>query len=331
MKLTPKDSPALENIIRNKINLSKNAKFYYDRVLNEKYPIRSDIQIIDNEIVYFVEITHTASWETLSKLLLYQKILKKPTVLVLAAKVIPDSIYSAADEVDVRIIQLPHDISVVQTNVKPRGKITSDKAWRVITHLLRFGPCSIRSISQKENVSYAWAHNTVKSLISRGIINQKGNLIEIEDVKDLFNAVAWERPLRVLEFAEITTSFESAFELARTMTTASEIQKEKIAFGAYIAASLQFGYGIRSDLVYCYVPSKDAGVILTNEYRSDAQSKGIKLILLLADRDVFSDSDTLDGVKVTSQNQTLLDLAGLGYSGLDALNHAVNKIWNRLR
>ena len=323
MKLTPKDSPALENIIRNEINLSKNAVFHFERVLNEKYPIRPDIQISDKKHIYFVEITHTASWETLSKLLLYQKLWKKPTVVVLAAKVIPDSIYSAAKELDVRIIQLPHDISVSQSNVKPRGKIASDKAWRVITHLLRAGPCSIRSISQEENVSYAWTHRTVKSLISRGVVNQKGNRVEIGDVKNLFDAVAWERPLKELQIDEITTSFDSTHELAKTLTRASEKWEDPIVFGVYTAATLQFGYGLRSDLVYCYVSSKNTAEILRKEYQDIKLKEGIKIIVLHADRDVFTNAEIIDGVKITSRSQTLLDVAGLGYSGRDLLNHMV--------
>ena len=133
MKPIPKDSPVLENIIRSEINLSKNAVFHYERVLDEKYPIRPDIQISDKNKTYFVEIKHTASWNTLSQLVLYQKLRKKPTVVILAAKVIPDSIRSVAEELDVIIIQLPHDISVSTSSVKSKGKITSyTKTSRII-------------------------------------------------------------------------------------------------------------------------------------------------------------------------------------------------------
>jgi len=325
MKLTPKESSELISIFRNEINLSPNAKIQYEKVLNNRYPIRADIKITDRKKVYLIDITHTATWERLSRLLLYHELSKNPSIVILAAKVIPESIYSAAAELNIRIIQLPHDISVSQTDVKPRGKITSEKAWKIITYMIKSGPCSIRSISQEQNVSYAWTHNTVKNLLSRGIVNKKGNLVEIGDVKGLLDAVAWERSLKDLQIDEIITSFDSTHELAKTLTRASEKWDKSIVFAAYISGTLQFGYGVRSDLVYCYVSSKDYAEILRNNYQNIRLVEGVKIIVLKADRDVFTNAEIIDGVKITSRSQTLLDVAGLGYSGRDLLNHMVEQ------
>ena len=43
----------------------------------------------------------------------------------------------------------------------------------------------------------------------------------------------------------------------------------------------------------------------------------IKPWIYTTDRDVFSDTKEIESVTVTSPAQTLLDIAGLGYSGLD--------------
>jgi hypothetical protein len=325
MKLTPKNSPALESIIRQGLNVSEASTLIHNYLLNEKYNLRPDALIRDGGQLYIVEITHTATWETISRLLLFQRLSGERPEIALAAKIIPETLYSAARELGVKLIHLPHDISVDYERTTPRGKITSKKAWKVITHLIRTGPCSIRSISQEENVSYAWTHKTIKSLLSRGIISQRGNNVEISDLETLFNAIAWERPLKSLQIDEITTSLSSTHDLAQTLTRAAEGWDKQIALAAYTAAAYQFGYGIRSDLVYCYVSTRQIGAILRNEFHDARLESGIKIIVLLSDRDVFADGDITDGVKITSRTQTLLDVAGLGYSGRDLLNNMVEQ------
>ncbi len=325
MKLTPKNSQALESFIRQELNVSENGNLVHDYLLNDKYNLRPDILIRDGNRLYIIEITHTATWETVSKLLLFQRLSDERVEIALAAKVIPEVIHSAATEIGIKLIRLPYEFSVSQERTTPRGKLTSEKAWKVITHLLRTGPCSIRSISQEEKVSYAWTHRTVKNLESRGIISQKGNAVELGDLETLFSAIAWERPLKALQTDEITTGVESTHELARTLTRAAESWDKQIALGVYTAAAYQFGYGIRSDLVYCYISTKETGEILRNEFHDARLNSGIKIIVLLSDRDVFADAEIADGVKITSRAQTLLDVAGLGYSGRDLLNNIVEQ------
>ena len=325
MKLNPKDSVALEKLIRRELGLSERAGVKFENRISDRFPVKADIQIKDKNETYIVEIKHTASLDALSHLLLYQRLIGKTAKTVIAAKVISDTIHEAAKEIDAEVIQLPHDIVVSQSNVKPRGKITSDKAWKVISHIIREGPCSIRSASKEENVSYAWTHRTVKSLLARGIVKQEGYEVEIADINDLLNAIAWERPLKDLQIDEISTSFESTHELAKTITRSLEDWNQKVVFGVYTAATLQFGYGVRRDAVYCYVSSKDTAEVLRDNYQDAKLKRVVKIIVLQSDRDVFTNAEIIDGVKITPRRQTILDVAGLGYSGRDLLNNMVEQ------
>ncbi len=326
MKLIDEDIETIKELIRHELQLSNKADFQFESYLSNEFPITPDIQIKDKNKIYYVEIKHKASWEAISRLLLYQKLQDESASIVLAAKVIPNSIRSAADKAGVILIQLTHDIVVKKKDYKPRGKLTSEKAWKIIIHLIKVRRCSIRSISQDEDISYAWTHGVVKNLISRGIVNQKGNIIELADLKSLLNAVAWERPIKDLQWDEIITSFESTHDLAQTLTESYSEGIDKVIFAVYTAATLQFGYGVRSDAVYCYATSGKVVQSIKKEYTDIRSKEGIKLIILKPDRIVFDNSsEIIDGVLVTSREQTLLDVAGLGYSGRDLLNDMVEQ------
>ena len=326
MKLLGDDVETIKELIRHELKLGNKADFQFERYLSNEFPIAPDIQIKDKNKIYYVEIKRKASWDVISRLLLYQKLQNESASIVLAAKVIPNSIRLAANKAGVILIQLTHDVEVKKKDYKPRGKLTSEKAWKIVMHLIKVKRCSIRSISQDEDISYAWTHGVVKNLISRGIVIQKGNIIELADVKSLLNAVAWERPIKDLQWEEITTSFESTHDLAQTLTESYSEGIDRVIFAVYTAATLQFGYGVRSDTVYCYATSGKVVRDIKKEYSSVDPKEGIKLIILKPDRIILDHSNKIiNGVLVTSREQTLLDVAGLGYSGRDLLNNMVEQ------
>ena len=132
------------------------------------------------------------------------------------------------------------------------------------------------------------------------------------------NAIAWERPLRDSVEYEITTSFTSTHDLAITLTDWSERRGSPAVMCAYIAATLNFGLGLRSDLVHCYIDDPSTINAVRREFSSD-MTNGIKLKVLKPDRNVHEGSVIMDRIRITSREQTFLDIAGLGYSGRDLL------------
>jgi hypothetical protein len=282
----------------------------------EEMGVRPDIVFRDGKKWYVVEVANTASIERLSQLVLYQRLMdkRKNIHFILAAKVIPTSVLKIADKVGVRIVNLPRGIPIAREIEVHKAKLTTEKAWRVSSRLLGDKACSIRQIALKEGLSYGWAHAIVKRLLSRGIAVQKGNLVEIADVNALLDAVAWERPLADLRLGTVRSSIKGSYEAAETLTRTAKEWSMPLSFTAYTAASLYVGYGARHDSVYCYVSNRDAFLELKREM---GEGKGIEIIYHSADRDVFSQVRDKEGILVVSPEQTLLDLAGLGYSARD--------------
>ena len=317
MKIREKDKEELKRFLKEEIDLSEKARFHFDMPISSELSVRADLMVEDKNRKIVMGLFQKPTWGSLGQLLLIKELDKRAVDLIIASKIVPDQIRKGADHLNIRIIDLPDDIFVKNESKRPRGKLTSEKAWRIILHLIRKGPCSIRSISISENVSYGWTHGVVTNLISRGIVDQRGNLVEIMDTKDLMNAITWERPLKDLEEIEIVTSFDSAHDLARTLTDWSRKRGTPAVIAGYMASTLQFGLGRRGDLIHCYMDDDATRRIIKSEF--SGETDGVKLKVLLPDRDVVSSSEWKDGVRITSKEQTILDIAGLGYSGRDLL------------
>jgi len=113
----------------------------------------------------------------------------------------------------IEVLELPYEMEIHREKGLPtrKGKMTSEKAWRVISRLLKEKGISIRKLSIEENVSYAWSHATVQNLLSRGLASKKGNYVMIKDIPQLLNGIAWERPFEELFYDEIYVDYENVY------------------------------------------------------------------------------------------------------------------------
>ncbi|MEA2075999.1 MAG: hypothetical protein U9O85_09795 [Euryarchaeota archaeon] len=320
------DEEILE-LLRAKLDLSDRANIDGGQTITDlKLPLITDQIIEDEDKIFFVEIVSKVTIDTIAGLVLLKDILQqkqrekkfasKP-FFVIAGKVIPPREEALAKEVDITLVRLPHSIklSTSEYSQKKRIKITSDKSWKVITRLLKEKATSIRQLALLEDVSYGWAHATIQSLISQGIVTKKGNYVSIFDVNKLLNGVAWERPFENLRAGEITIDYNSAILAAKEISHALKNQNIKFAFTSYTSGGLYTGYAVRHDAIYLYLEKK--GIDFIKEAFGTGVTKGIAVRVYAPDRDVFSDKREIESIIVTSPAQTLLDLAGLGYSGLD--------------
>ena len=140
----------------------------------------------------------------------------------------------------------------------------------------------------------------------------------------MLNGVACERPFRSLVQEEFVTDLEDVFSGAREIDRA--ITGTEHVFAGYLAGSLYTGQAVRFDMVQLYM-GKD-----TNDLRSiysSERGQGITIQVLTPDRDVMAASRTVDGIPITSPAQTLLDLAGMGASGMD-MNRSMLRAYAKL-
>jgi hypothetical protein len=287
-------------------------------------PLRPDAVLEENDSIYLIQIKSKATIDTVARMNLLRDLLmqnentRKNIHLVIAAKSFSEREKGIMNQLNIVMIKLPWSFkpnSDKQFESKTQ-RITSDKSWKIVSRLLKEKNTSIRQLSIQEGVSYGWAHKTIQTLIQQNIVKQDYNYVSISNVDKLLNGIAWERPLINLKNCEITIPFDDSMHAAREITEAFAMQDNiPVGFTAYTAATLYSGYGVRSDSVYLYL--KDEHVDYFQEIFESPSTNGIKAMIYRPDRDVFQETLEKEGIRIVSASQTLLDLAGMGYSAMD--------------
>lgn len=240
--------------------------------------------------------------------------------LVLASRSVTPAAESLLETMGIDFVRLPPG-SRPPPSSKNRdtvGQITTPKAWHVTYELLAGGATSVRQLAQRTNVSYGWAHKTVASLIALGVARHEHGVVAIHDVPRLLNGVAWERPFRQLQVVELPTDFESVEDGAVELTSQLKHSGEDFAFTAHTAAGPYTGYGFRADRFHLYA---DASVVK----ELIVPGNGPKLHTYKVDRPLEGATE-MDGLRLASKEQVLLDLAGLGPGAKDITNALVKAV-----
>ncbi|MDD5024593.1 MAG: hypothetical protein PHN79_05770 [Methanoregula sp.] len=324
-----------EDFIRNQLGLPPDAKnvdlgSLYDAVA-VALPIRPDHVFQDSGRIFFIEVKSTpVTIDTLARMTLQKELWQKkpdrPAVqLVLAAKTINTREESLARDLDIRVIKLPWAISTPkgQAYKSTNMRISTWKSWKVITRLLKEKSTSIRQLALKEDVSYAWTHKVIEMLSEQNVVKKDGGYVTITDVKNLLNGVAWERPMRNLQVGEIFVDFSGSHSAAQEISRTLKEQHIKFAFTAYTSGGLYTSYAFRQDAIYLYLEKETIDQFKENF--GSTKENTIRAVIYSPDRDVFTDVRERESIIITSPAQTLLDLAGLGYSAMDLTNVMLEK------
>jgi len=289
--------------------------------------LRIDLVIDGGGRRYFIEMKRRATVDAIARLALARDVTKGAARdFVMAASTIPPFEAKLAEEAGIRTLQLPFNANIPSAGKdmqRTTGKIASEKSWRIISRLLKEGDSSIRHLATCENVSYGWAHATIKNLLERGIAGKAGGHIRISDVDKLLNGAAWERHFEKLFAGEIRLGSNDPFEAAREISAALKEGGARFAFTGYTAGEAYTGYGRRHDSVYLYIEKDLIGPFLRTFDKED--KTGIRVRVYTPDRDLFEQASDKKGVVLASPAQTLLDLAGMGYVGRDMAKEMVKK------
>ncbi len=299
-------------------------------VPNDLGGLEPDMALRTPDGMVLVSIERRADLTAIARLGLAARLLEggeERVVPVMAAKSFSDQVKDIARRAGIRTLVIPRSVPLEEGKVG-RGtstvRLTSEKSWKIVAELIGSGPSSIRGLSLKANVSYGWAHAVCDNLLSQGLAGRRGSRLEMMDLDRLLNGVAWERPFRSLVQEEFVTDLEDVFSGAREIDRA--ITGTEHVFAGYLAGSLYTGQAVRFDMVQLYM-GKD-----TNDLRSiysSERGQGITIQVLTPDRDVMAASRTVDGIPITSPAQTLLDLAGMGASGMD-MNRSMLRAYAKL-
>jgi DNA-binding Lrp family transcriptional regulator len=313
------DSESVQDAIKALLGLSGKAEFGNSGLL-KGLEVQPDLIIRNGNTTLLIEVKSAPTLRSLSSLTLMRDLLGKreDVEYVLASKYIPSSVAEAAKRIGVRVIMLPSGLSI--SNDSGGGKITTAKAWRAVSRLLEEKTCSIRKIAQKEELSYGWTYSTIKKLEEIGVVARDGFVVKILNPDALLNVVAWERSLEDLRIGTIKTVFTSVQEAAEALSSSSNHWDIPLAFTGLTAATAYSGYSAKHDAAYCYINKENFEM-----FKNDLSGNGIDIIFYKPDRDVFKDARVLNGVKLVSPSQTLLDLAGMGYVARDTALEMVRR------
>jgi hypothetical protein len=328
--------PDVKEFIRNQLNLPASAEeidlaTVYD-TFSLDLPIRPDSIFKDGKNLYFVEIKSSAvSIDTIARMTLLKELWRRRQIdppdiqLVIAAKWFYQREEKLAEELGIRLIKLPWTLETSPNKEYPASgmRITSEKSWKIVSRLLKEKNSSIRQLSLKEHVSYGWAHKVIGMLLEQNVVKKDGGYVTISDVKNLLNGVAWERPMKNLQVEELFINFSGSHTAAQEITRTLKEQEIKFAFTTYTSGGLYTSYAFRQDAVYLYL--KKETISQFKENFGAKKENNIRAVIYSPDRDVFSETRERESIIITSPSQTLLDLAGLGYSAMDLTNVMVEK------
>ena len=290
--------------------------------LSQDLPFQPDIILKADGRLYFIEVvSKVASLDTIARVLRELWRQKDPELpeaaLVIATRAIHPREEQLAEKLDIRVIHLPwaSDLPLKHEYKPSKSRITTQKSWRVVSRLLKEKGISIRQLALREGVSYGWAHKTIGTLIEEKIVEKDDNYVRIIDAKRLLNGIAWERPMKNLKIAEVPIDFSESIPAARDISYMLERQKIPFAFTGYTAGGLYTRYAVRQDTVSLYLDEQHLD-LFKDLFREPSGGR-IRAWVYAPDRDVFTDARQIEGITVISPAQTLLDLAGLGYSAMD--------------
>ncbi|MEA3557736.1 MAG: hypothetical protein U9R75_00610 [Candidatus Thermoplasmatota archaeon] len=273
-----------------------------------------------------MEIRKKADLDAFSRIALFQRILPSDEYyLIIASRIISRKLLDLAERLSIRFVQIPSGVKLGDLKVKkqPKGKITSIKSWRVFTRVLLEEITSIRNISIKESISYAWTHRSVNTMLNLEIFEKEGDLIKIGNVEKALDLTAMERPMQELKMNEV--SIPDDLDPMDISLNLNSLGIEH-AFTCYTSGTLYSGYGTRHDSFQLYIKEKIDIGSFERLFKGEGEVR--KMVLYRPDRNVFEDIRKLDGLDCVSLDQTIMDLAGLGFSGRDMTLHMVRNYAN---
>jgi len=322
------ESDKIVSYIIHSLNLPQNSvRVSHEVLISPDYPIRIDIMIEENQHRYYVEIKKRLTLQALEQVTLQQALLKNEippgmATFIIATPIIPEVFHELAYKTGINLIKLPHNLIVSDKNKisTSKTKLTADKSWRVVTRLLKEKTISIRQIALQEGISYGLSHKVVRELLDSHIATKDEYYIRISDVSSLLNIVAWERSLKKLKIDEFWLPHENAHTAAREITHVSEDQKIPFACNSFTAAGIYTGYAVKHNEVHFYLNKEHLSFFKSNY---GEPSGSVKAVVYHPDRDILFQSRIIEGIQVTSPGQTLLDIAGMGYSGINLAKQMV--------
>lgn len=274
--------------------------------------------IIEREasvLVVGIKLTR-ANIQTVLKLSLYGKAVeqrfsgKKVIMKLYAPAITPDAkaALSRAGGVFLKLGSVKTRASVAET-----VKITSPGSWKVACYFIKNDEATMNQASVQTGVSYPWARSVVKKLLEIGALEEKGKKVRLADINKLFEYVAWERPVNSLRSLEFCSAYEDEMEALHELYRNVAGIIPQSACSLFTAADLYLEGQASGGCIQLYADENAA--LVTKSLLGEG--KGVSFQIYAPDREM-NEVYLIDDVRVVPPEQTMLDLAGLGASGIES-------------
>lgn len=281
-----------------------------------------DLILEHGDAVYIIGIKLTrANVNTVVKLLLYGKTVgqrylgKKVAIKLYAPAIAPDAkaaLFKAGG-----VFQKLGGTKARQTGAE-QVKLTSPASWKVICHFFKTDSDTINHAAVSAGVSYPWARSVVKRLIELKAFEEYGKKVRLSDLDALFKHIAWERPINSLKGLDFKSAYADETEALKELYDNVEGIVPQSACALFTSADLYLEGRPTGGCVQLYADENAA--LVTKSLLGEGE--GISFQVYTPDREM--NVYAIDGIRVVSVEQTILDLAGLGMSGVDAAKVMVN-------
>ncbi len=291
----------------------------YVRILVGQRAIIIDLVLEDKDTIYYVDVQRRLKSQGVAEFYTAAELIKglpqtnKKEVFIIATQDIDPISQKMAHSLGIKVVKVimkeldkERDYSVETNTIK----LTTAKAWKVIFSLLEHQPTSINNIRKISGVSYGQAHRIVSYLRSRGLLNQNGDYVAISEFRPILNAVFWERPLGALSIERHSISTDLVGGVANELSDSLTRNGVKHAFTTFTAYQKYFG-GISNSVIHdMYIDASNDNYHALISDLTSKESKISNLTIYRTDRDVFANTEVVDGIELVSKEQLLLDLSG---------------------
>jgi hypothetical protein len=282
-----------------------------------------DLILEHDKAVYIIGIKLTrATRQTVFKLILYGKAVAQRY----SDRKVHMKLYAPSMAPDAKAYFLKAGGSFQKLGSGRRGaasqiKITSPGSWKVVCYFLKNDGSTTNQASVKAGVSYPWTRSVVKKLVELGALDDKERKVRVVDLDALFKAVAWERPINGIKGLQFQSAYDDEQEALKELYSNVEGIVPKSACTLFTAADLYLEGVASGGCIQLYAGENAAQVVKSLM----GEGNGISFQIYNPDREMEEDIYDINGVRVVSIEQAILDLAGLGSAGADSAKILVNK------
>lgn len=188
-------------------------------------------------------------------------------------------------------------------------KLTSKKAYRVVSFLLENPETNQLLISKGTGVAYGWVNEIVNFLNQLDIVSKGWRRCALQDPVRLLEMISFERPLNRLVRGSFRLETASALEGEKALKDACEESGVRYGLTVFSGLKRYYQYHIAYPSIHTYVSSDMV------EDRIPHGEGPVTLILLSPDHpDILGQTRTVEGFSTCSPTQTAIDLfcSGVG-------------------